>query len=156
MSFIYNLEEVEQAKLDEVFGGGISKIEMSKKIDARGDLTVLDFNEFNAFTPQRIFWITNVPPSESRGGHAHIDCAQFFIALKGKISIQIDDGQAKGTLNLASPDYGLLVSPLFWGDISFSASDAVLLVLASKNYDPNDYIHDYKTFCKIRETAKHD
>jgi|688.fasta_scaffold209846_2 UDP-2-acetamido-3-amino-2,3-dideoxy-glucuronate N-acetyltransferase len=150
MSLVFALSQVIQADLDNFFGGGISKIALVTKREKRGDLSIIDFNEFSPFTPQRIFWITNVPPAEARGGHAHLKCSQFFAASGDLISIELDNGTAKATIDLDSQEFGLLVEPMFWANISFRSSSSLLLVLASMNYDPEDYIHDYSIFCELR------
>jgi hypothetical protein len=154
MSLVFALSETMQSDLDNFFGEGISKISLLTKHDKRGDLSVIDFTEFSPFTPQRIFWITNVPPAVARGGHAHLKCSQFFVATGDQISIELDNGAAKATIELDSQDFGLLVDSMFWANISFRSSNSLLLVLASMNYDPRDYIHDYRTFCELRLKLK--
>jgi hypothetical protein len=150
MSLAYALSQTMQSELDNFFGGGISKITLVTKHDKRGDLSVIDFKEFSPFTPQRIFWITNVPPTEVRGGHAHFKCSQFFVASGDQVSIELDNGSARATIELDSQEFGLLVESMYWADISFRSRNSQLLVLASMNYEPEDYIHDYRTFCEMR------
>ena len=41
---------------------------------------------------------------------------------------------------------GLLVPPMNWCEITYKDENTILLVLASHDYDPNDYIHDYDEF----------
>jgi UDP-2-acetamido-3-amino-2,3-dideoxy-glucuronate N-acetyltransferase len=41
---------------------------------------------------------------------------------------------------------GIYVPPLVWASQFRYTTDAVLLVLASHPYDPDDYIRDYETF----------
>jgi hypothetical protein len=47
-----------------------------------------------------------------------------------------------GSVVLNSPDRGLYIPPLTWGNQFQFSNDAVLLVLASHEYDDADYIRD--------------
>jgi UDP-2-acetamido-3-amino-2,3-dideoxy-glucuronate N-acetyltransferase len=44
------------------------------------------------------------------------------------------------------PDVGLYLPAAIWGTQYRYSPDAVLLVLASHPYDPDDYIRDYDAF----------
>jgi len=47
---------------------------------------------------------------------------------------------------LEGPQVGLYVPPLVWTTLGRHSEDALLLVLASDVYDPEDYIRDYEKF----------
>ena len=63
----------------------------------------------------------------------------------------LDDGRRRAGLILNSPTIGVLVPPLVWGVQYRFSSDALLLVLASDPYDPEEYIRDYEEFRAIAE-----
>ena len=62
------------------------------------------------------------------------------------MSCLVDDGSAREEIQLESPAIGLHIPPMIWGTQWKYTRDAVLLVLASHPYDPDDYIRDYEEF----------
>lgn len=62
----------------------------------------------------------------------------------------LDDGTDKTEILLDSPEIGLHIPPMIWSVQSNYSRDAVLVVLASHVYDPNDYIRDYTNFRKTK------
>ena len=90
--------------------------------------------------------VYGVPNKSVRGEHAHHTCHQFLIAASGSIAVSVDVGKNRGSVVLSSPDRGLYIPPLTWGSQYQFSSDAVLLVLASHEYDDVDYIRDYSKY----------
>lgn len=117
--------------------------------DARG---VLQFGETPSglpFDAKRYFLISDVPEGSVRGAHAHKDCEQFLICVKGSVSCEIrKDGNIE-TVKLNSSEAGLYFPKMTWGIQFEYSSDAVLLVFASHSYDANDYIHGYDEFVEL-------
>jgi hypothetical protein len=66
--------------------------------------------------------------------------------LRGSVAILCDDGHDRQEFLLDSPETGLYLPPMVWGVQYKYSRDALLLVLASRSYDPNDYIRDYDQF----------
>jgi hypothetical protein len=62
------------------------------------------------------------------------------------VSVVVDDGENTEEVRLDRPDLGLYLPPLIWAIQYKYSSDALLLVLASDAYDPDDYIRDYDEF----------
>ena len=116
--------------------------------DARGKLTVGEFEQSVPFLAQRFFTVYGVPEGRPRGAHAHRECHQFLIAAKGSVHVLVDDGRQRDELVLDDPGLGLHVPPMIWGTQFRYSPDAVLLVFASHHYDPTDYIHDYDEFLR--------
>jgi UDP-2-acetamido-3-amino-2,3-dideoxy-glucuronate N-acetyltransferase len=117
--------------------------------DKRGDLTVGDFDTEIPFKPERYFLVFNVPSESTRGEHAHIECHQFLICVKGSCTVIVSDGDSEAEIELNSPNVGLYIPPMIWGVQHKYTNDAVLLVFASHIYDPKDYIRDFNEFVKI-------
>jgi UDP-2-acetamido-3-amino-2,3-dideoxy-glucuronate N-acetyltransferase len=113
--------------------------------DLRGALTALE-HAYLPFTPRRTFVVSQVPSEELRGQHAHISLHQFLVCLAGSVSVMVDDGHFRDEVRLVSSDVGLHIPPMVWGVQYRYSSDAVLLVLASAEYDDADYIRDYDEF----------
>jgi acetyltransferase-like isoleucine patch superfamily enzyme len=117
--------------------------------DLRGSLTFGQHDRHLPFEPRRYFVIFNVPGKEIRGEHAHRKLHQFLVCLKGSVRVMVDDGQERDEVVLDRPDLGLYVPPLVWAAQFHYSADAVLLVLASDGYDPDDYVRSYEEFLQV-------
>lgn len=117
--------------------------------DHRGILTVGETPEGLPFPVERFFVVSNVPPGEPRGIHAHRKCHQFLVCVSGSVKAMFDDGTSRKVVILDQPNLGLHMPPLTWGAQYDFSSDAVLLVLASDRYDEDDYIHGYEEFLQL-------
>jgi UDP-2-acetamido-3-amino-2,3-dideoxy-glucuronate N-acetyltransferase len=118
--------------------------------DPRGSLTVGEFAQHVPFVPQRYFLVYDVPAAEVRGQHAHRECHQFLVCVRGSCTAVADDGATQETFVLDSPTTGLYLPPMTWGSQQEYSADAVLLVFASHTYDPTDYIDDYAEYREAR------
>jgi len=121
--------------------------------DMRGNLSVSEFPTDIPFNPKRYFLIFDVPNQEVRGSHAHRECEQFLICVKGSVNVMVDDGTVRSEVVLDSPDLGVYIPPLIWGTQYRYSDDAVLMVLASHVYDDADYIRDYQEFQSIAKAS---
>lgn len=117
--------------------------------DFRGNLVVGEFGKEIPFEVKRFFFIFNVPSGEPRGIHAHKECHQLLICVSGSVKAMVDDGEQRKVMFLDNPEVALHMPPMTWGAQYDYSPDAVLLVLASHQYDPNDYIHEYETFVEL-------
>jgi UDP-2-acetamido-3-amino-2,3-dideoxy-glucuronate N-acetyltransferase len=113
--------------------------------DLRGSLMASDFAQL-PFVPKRVFTVFDVPSRDVRGEHAHRVCSQLLVCIKGSVSCIVDDGANRSQIKLDRPDVGLFIPPLVWGTQYNYSSDAILLVLASEEYNADDYIRDYQEF----------
>lgn len=114
--------------------------------DMRGNLSVGEIPSDVPFVPARYFLVFDVPSEKTRGEHAHRECHQFLVCVKGSCSVVVDDGKSRAEVLLDSPDLGVYLPPMTWGIQYKYTSDAVLLVFASHTYDSADYIRDYSKF----------
>jgi len=103
------------------------------------------------FDVRRIYYLYDVPGGESRGAHGHRNLEQVVIAASGSFDITIDDGKNKKTISLNRPYMGLHIKPGMWRDISNFSSGAICLVLASTEYDEQDYLRDYAGFLAFKK-----
>ncbi len=133
---------------------GVSVYRLPKIHDLRGTLSVGEFGDSVPFDVKRYFLVFDVPNAEVRGEHAHRECHQFLICLRGEVSIVVDDGTARDEYTLADPATGLHIPPMVWGIQYRHTRDAMLLVFASHTYDPADYIRDYDEFVIEKSFAK--
>lgn len=143
------VEEQEVRVMDEkpvqksmVEGVALYKFPLIK--DLRGNLSVGHFDKEVPFIPKRYFLVFDVPNQNVRGEHAHYECHQFLICVRGACSVLVENKHARQEYRLDAPNLGLYIPPKVWALEYKHSQDAVLLVYASHEYDPDDYIRDYK------------
>ena len=117
--------------------------------DIRGHLIAAEIARELPFVPVRFFVVHHVPSGEVRGEHAHRECHQFLVCLKGRVHVLVDDGSNRQEVVLDRPELGVYIPPKIWGTQYRYSEDAALLVFASHRYDPDDYIRDYDTWIKV-------
>ena len=107
-------------------------------IKTNGFLSVYDTIPFEI---KRVFWIYDVEDLESpRGGHSHLKTCQALIAVNGSVQVVIKTKSNSKRYLLDSPSKCLLLNPNDWHEMIFSKS-SVLVVLASTNYNKDDYVY---------------
>ena len=121
--------------------------------EARGLLTVGEVGRQVPFPPRRYFVISRVPDENIRGEHAHRALHQFLVCLAGSVVAEVDDGRNRRAILLDTPRVGLHMAPMVWGAQHHYSRDAVLLVLASHEYDAADYVREYESFLRLRGLA---
>lgn len=114
--------------------------------DPRGNLIARESPKNVPFDPRRCFVVFDVPEARVRGGHAHLELQQLMVCLRGSVTVTLDDGKQDQDFVLDSPELGLYVPPMIWSVQHDFTKDAMLLVLASDVYDPDDYIRDHRLF----------
>ena len=117
--------------------------------DLRGDLTAGEFEKQIPFSPLRYFMVFGVPSKEIRGEHAHRECHQFLVCVRGSCSVVADDGTRRVEVALDTPNRGIHLPPMTWGIQYKYSADALLLVFASHHYDASDYIRGYSDFTAL-------
>lgn len=132
---------------------GVNLHHMPRVPDIRGSLTVGEFDRSIPFIAKRYFMVFEVPSMETRGEHAHRECHQFLICVRGSCAVVADDGVNRQEFLLDRPDLGIHLPPMVWGIQYKYSADAVLLVFASHYYDSADYIRDYSQFRQLAGAA---
>ena len=107
--------------------------------DNRGSLTVLE--KVLPFEIKRIFHIYNCT-DQDRGGHRHKKTYLAIICIQGSCIIDCNNGTHRDTFLLKEPDTALLLLPEDYHTMHSFNNNAILLVLASEYYDPEDYIYN--------------
>ena len=124
----------------------IKIVELTKISDPRGNLSVVEETKDIPFKIERTYWIYDVPGGEARGGHAYRENEEFIIALSGSFDVILDDGKEKKVFHLNRSYYGLYVPKGIWREMDNFSTNSLALVLASTQFDENDYIRDYDVF----------
>lgn len=114
-------------------------IDLTTFTDKRGNLTVIE--KVIPFTIKRIFYIYGVDTS-IRGGHRHKKTIQAAICIKGSCRIYNNDGTSEKYYELNEPNKCLILETKDWHTMDKFSNDAILMVLASEYFDPNDYIFE--------------
>jgi acetyltransferase-like isoleucine patch superfamily enzyme len=125
---------------------GVALHRLKRVDDLRGALVAGEIEREVPFEVRRFFVVFDVANEEIRGEHAHRTLHQFLVCLRGRIHLMVDDGQARAEFVLDSPTLGVHLPPMVWGSQFRYSPDAILLVLASDFYRPEDYIRDYREF----------
>ena len=125
-------------------------VELQKIKNRAGNLSVVENSNSIPFDIARVYYIYDVPGGSDRGGHAHKDLEQYVIAVSGAFDIQLDDGKNKKTVRLDRPFLALHIKKGIWRETRNFTSGAICMVIASRKYDNQDYIHDYDDFLKFR------
>lgn len=107
--------------------------------DSRGSLTVVDGHA--TIDVRRVYWIYGVDqPTIVRGGHRHRLNRQLLVCVSGSCRISGQTPEEDFDFVLDNPGHGLVLEPEDWHVMTDFSRDAVLLVMASKTYDRDDYV----------------
>ena len=116
-----------------------------------GDITSINNNLDVPFEIKRIYYLYDVPNKADRGAHAHMELHQLVIAVSGSFEFELFDGQNKIKYTLNQPDQGLLIVPGIWRNLNNFSGGGICLVLASHEYDENDYIRNFEEFINYKK-----
>lgn len=125
---------------------GARVVRLREHADARGALSVGEFEGDLPFVPVRYFLVYGVREGQVRGEHAHHACHQLMVCTQGSVRVVIDDGARRDLVTLDRPNVALYVPPRIWSTQFDHSRDASLLVFASHKYDAADYMRDYDAF----------
>lgn len=129
----------------------INIIDIPKIINPEGNIAVIE-NDTIPFEIKRVYYLYDVPSSAKRGGHAHKNLNQILIALSGSFNVVLNDSKNKETVTLNKPDKGLLITSNTWRELENFSSGAVCLVLASEQFNEDDYIRNFEDFISYLNT----
>lgn len=84
------------------------------------------------------------------GGHAYKNNEEFIVALSGSFDVVLSDGKHTERFGLNRSYYGLFVPKGWWRVMENFSTNSFAMILASADYDPEDYVRDYDEFLKMR------
>jgi dTDP-4-dehydrorhamnose 3,5-epimerase-like enzyme len=131
-------------------------LDLPKFVDPRGNLTFIESNNQIPFTIERVYWIYDVPGGEIRGGHAFRKTKELVIALSGSFDLVLHDGYSEQRYHLNRSYYGVYVPNMIWRKMENFSTNSTALLLASTNYDPDDYIRDFEQFETVVRNSSND
>jgi hypothetical protein len=116
-----------------------------------GYISVAQSNRHVPFEIKRVYWVYHTPEYIERGNHAHKACRQILIAAAGAIDVELENIRGEKELfQLHAPSMGLFVPVMHWRRIHLSKG-AVLLCLASHDFEETDYIRSYNDFAAYKK-----
>lgn len=119
------------------------------KIEDEGYLCFMEGDNHIPFAIKRIYYIFDVIKNAVRGKHTHKKTKQVLFCIRGSITIILDNGKDKEAITLNKPNQGLYLDTMMWHEMVAFKEGTVLLVVASENYEADDYIRDYKTYLEV-------
>ena len=133
----------------------ISILDFGSIGDERGLMTICEGEQDIPFIPQRVFYIYKSAPDVVRGQHANRETDFVLINVAGKSKVKILDGKGNEIVYaLNRPNTGIYIPHMIWKEMYDFSEDSVLLCLASKHYNPDEYIRDYNEF--VQEVERQD
>ncbi len=100
------------------------------------------------FIIKRVYYIFQADTKLPRGYHAHRQTRQVIFCIQGTIKLTLDDGKKRQTTILKEPNIGVIIDKMIWHTMQEFKENTILLVLASKVFNEEDYIRDYGQFKK--------
>ena len=129
---------------------GVTKIELQRIEDRRGNLSFIESFRHIPFDIKRVYWIYDVPGGQYRGGHAYRTQEEFIIALSGSFDLQVRDANGDMTgYFLNRSYYGIYVPAMTWRQLTDFSTNSLALVLSSAPFDEADYIYDFDEYKKL-------
>jgi hypothetical protein len=118
-----------------------------------GYISVAEVASNISFEIKRVYWTYFTPNHVERGNHGHIALQQVIVSVAGVIQFSLESitGE-KYKFVLDKPSKGIFIPPGYWREMKFS-HNAVLLCMASLEYDEKDYIRDYKEFKNLGDDS---
>lgn len=120
--------------------------ELTKYHHKEGNITYVYPFVHVPFEIKRVFYSYDIPSGKHRGAHAHKSCQQMIVAASGSFDILLDDGTNQKRVQLNRPFLGLHIPPGIWAQEENFSSGAICLVLASENFNQDDYIREYEEY----------
>ena len=114
--------------------------------DKRGDLSFSELSKDFPFEVKRVYWISNAPENQERGGHAHKTDIQVIVCAQGKVKVKLlslDKREMHFVLDTTTG--ALLIPPMWWGEVLFQ-DNAVLIGFSSELFNEVDYIRNKSNF----------
>ncbi len=98
------------------------------------------------FHIKRFYWLSETPLGIDRGLHAHKVLKQYLLCLSGSFKLNLETRDSKSSRWVKGGEEGVLIEESTWRVLSDFEIGTVVLVIASEEYDPDDYIYDYADF----------
>jgi hypothetical protein len=129
-----------------------SLIELPKITVEQGSITAVNNTEEIPFDTKQVYYLYNVASGSEREAHGHKELQQLIIAAAGSFTVIVDDGRIKRSFFLSRPNVGLYMPPGLWRELGDFSGGSICLVLASLEYDENDYLRTKQNFTQLKNS----
>lgn len=127
----------------------VKMLDFPQRGDERGHLVVAEGKKDVPFDIKRVFYIYGSDYNVVRGKHANRKTQFVLINVAGTSKIKVKDGEGnEAVFCLNKPHIGIYLPTMVWKEMYDFSEDSVLLVLASEEYNPEEYIRCYEDFMK--------
>lgn len=126
--------------------GSCRTIDLPRIESESGAITAVHGGVEVPFDIARVFFLYDIVAGAERGGHAHRELEQVWVAAMGSFRAVLDDGRERRSVELRQPHVGLYIPTMVWTELVDFASGTVCVVLASRHYDESEYIRDHEQF----------
>ena len=120
-------------------------IKLNEYISKTGNLIAFENEEIKSFSISRMYFFDNLTEKQPRGNHSYVNVSQITIPIKGKISVEVDDGRNSKTISTKKSSEGIYIPINIWRKIPLTA-DTIILVLTDKIYKDCKKISNYEEF----------
>lgn len=127
----------------------VKQILLPKIMDERGNLTFIEGDNHIPFKIKRTYMIYDVPGGEKRGSHAYKELDEVIVSLSGSFDLVVSDGIETITYTLNRSYNAIYVPHGLWRTLENFSTNSLCLVLASTDYNEEDYIRDFNEFIKL-------
>lgn len=103
-------------------------------IDSRGQLTVIE--KLLPFPIRRVFYVTEA--KGTRAGSRHLETKLAVVMISGSMRVLCEEQGIQSEFILNSSEQCLIIVEKVWHQFDQFSKDAIFLVMASREYDPND------------------
>ncbi len=145
LSFIYCLKAIKTELKNK---NKFFDLQIRRYGDERGYLTTVDDAEI-PFQIKRVYYISDVSENKERAHHAHKRSQRVLSVIQGSVNVSLFDGVNKKNIVLNSSDQAVYFDKHVWCELSNFRNNAIVLALASENYDESDYIRNYEDFIRL-------
>jgi dTDP-4-dehydrorhamnose 3,5-epimerase-like enzyme len=102
--------------------------------DERGETIPFELGDHFPFPVKRAYVVT-AQENKMRGGHAHENEEEVFVAISGSATALVNDGSGDKEIILDAKNKGLLVRSQCWHEFTNFSKDAILLAFSSTHYN---------------------
>ena len=126
----------------------IRKIKIKSYNSVSGKLVPISFDKKFPFSIKRIFFLYG-KEKKTRGDHAHKKCSQLFMAVSGKMILNIRTPYSKKSFMMKkNSNHLILVPPKYWCSVKFIEKNSILMVMNDRYYEFNDYLETFEDYKK--------
>ena len=121
-------------------------MEVDFKIDPNsGTLGIIEFSQLS-FTPERLYWVTDLKPGSIRGNHAHKTLTQAMFVIHGSFNLKLYNGEDETLHTMLPNSHMLYVQPGIWREFWTDEPGSILCVLCDQPFDESDYIRNFDEY----------